>query len=389
MIERIIWIVLDSVGCGELPDAKEFGDVGANTLGNVVKATNIKPTNLKNLGLFNIDGVDCLEGSDSPIGNFGKCNEVSNGKDTTVGHWEMAGVSSPNPLPTYPNGFPKEIMDEFERLTGRKTVANKPSSGTGILDELGAHHIETGDLIVYTSADSVFQIAAHEDIVPIEKLYDYCAIARKLLIGEHAVARVIARPFVGKPGAYVRTANRRDISINPPKETVLDKIKAAKLDVIGVGKIEDIFNNKGITEAIHTKDNMDGVDHTIRYMKENNKGLIFTNLVEFDSSWGHRNNVKGYGKGIMDFDARLPEILKNMKNTDVLVINADHGCDPTFPGTDHTREYIPMMVYGKMLKNGVNLGIRKTFADIGHTIGDFLGVNGIDEGISFKNEVLK
>jgi len=302
MIERIIWIVLDSVGCGELPDAKEFGDVGANTLGNVVKATNIKPTNLKKLGLFNIDGVNCLDGSDAPIGNFGKCNEVSNGKDTTVGHWEMAGVSSPYPLPTYPNGFPKDIMDEFERLTGRKTVANKPSSGTGILDELGAHHIETGDLIVYTSADSVFQIAAHEDIVPIQKLYDYCAIARKLLIGEHAVARVIARPFIGKPGAYVRTANRRDISIDPPKETVLDKIKAANLDVIGVGKIEDIFNNKGITEAIHTKDNMDGVDHTIRYMKENSKGLIFTNLVEFDSSWGHRNNVEGYGKGIMDFD---------------------------------------------------------------------------------------
>lgn len=389
MIERVIWMVLDSMGCGELPDAKNFGDVGANTLGNIVKATHIEPRNLKKLGLFNIDGVDCLDGCIAPIGNFGKCDEVSNGKDTTVGHWEMAGVSSPYPLPTYPNGFPKKIMDEFERLTGRKTLANKPASGTGILDELGAHHMETGDLIVYTSADSVFQIAAHEEIVPIGQLYEYCDIARKLLIGEHSVARVIARPFIGKPGAYVRTANRRDISISPPKETVLDKLKAVKLDVIGVGKIEDIFNHQGITEAVHTKDNMDGVDETIRFMKEDNKGLIFTNLVEFDSSWGHRNNVEGYGQGIMDFDARLPEILENMKDNDVLVINADHGCDPTFPGTDHTREYVPVIVYGKMLKSGVNLGVRKTFADIGNTIGDFLGVNGIVEGISFKSEVVK
>lgn len=389
MIERVIWMVLDSVGCGELPDADKFGDVGANTLGNIIKATNIEPTNLKQLGLFNIDGVECLEGSTNPIGNYGKCNEVSNGKDTTVGHWEMAGVSSPNPLPTYPNGFPDEIMNEFERLTGRKTVANKPASGTGILDELGAHHIETGDLIVYTSADSVFQIAAHEEVVPIETLYEYCDIARKLLTGEHAVARVIARPFIGEPGAYVRTANRRDISIAPPKETVLDKLKASKQDVIGVGKIEDIFNHQGITAAIHTKDNMDGVDQTIRFMKEDNKGLIFTNLVEFDSAWGHRNNVEGYAEGIMAFDARLPEIIDNMKDTDVLIINADHGCDPTMPGTDHTREYIPVIIYGKMLKSGVNLGIRKTFADIGHTVGDLLGAEKIDEGISFKGEVLK
>jgi phosphopentomutase len=389
MINRVIWIVLDSLGCGALPDAERFGDVGSNTLCNTVKATQIVPQNLKKLGLFNINGIDCLPNEAYPDGNYGKCIEISEGKDTTVGHWEMTGVSSTNPLPTYPNGFPKEIMEEFERLTERKAIANKTSSGTGILEELGEHHVLTGDLIVYTSADSVFQIAAHEEVVPIDELYRYCEIARRILQDEHAVARVIARPFIGKQGDYTRTSNRRDYSLSPPKATVLDHIKEANLDVIGIGKIEDIFNNVGITEALHTHDNMDGVDQTLNYMKQDNKGLIFTNLVEFDSSWGHRNNVEGYGQGIMDFDNRLPEILENMLDSDVLIINADHGCDPTMPGTDHSREYIPLIAYGKELKKGVNLGVRSTFADIGKTVADLLKVRPIEEGISFKSEIIK
>ncbi len=388
MINRVIWIVLDSVGCGALPDADKFGDEGVNTLCHVVDQTGIKPDQLRKLGLFNIDGLDCYDKISDPIGSYGKCMEVSNGKDTTVGHWEMAGVSTLQPLPTYPDGFPETIIKEFENRTGKKVVANKPASGTGILDELGKHHMKTGDLIVYTSADSVFQIAAHEDIVPIEDLYKYCEIARELLVGPHGVARVIARPFIGQPGNYVRTSNRRDYSLSPPRDTVLDHIKDMGKDVIGVGKIEDIFNLKGITEALHTKDNMDGVDQTLKYMKEDNEGLIFTNLVEFDSAWGHRNNVSGYGQGLMDFDRRIPELLATMKDTDVLVINADHGCDPTTKGTDHTREYIPLLVYGKAIKNGVNLGVRKSFADIGQTIGDMLGAKPLEEGTSFKQEVL-
>lgn len=389
MINRVIWIVLDSVGCGELPDAERFGDVGANTLCNTINATGILPKNLQKLGLFNIEEVNCLQGAKEPIGAFGKCMEVSEGKDTTVGHWEMAGVSVRKALPTYPNGFPQDIIKAFEAKTGRKVVANKPASGTGILDELGQHHIETGDLIVYTSADSVFQIAAHEEVVNIEELYRYCEIARDLLVGEHGVARVIARPFIGQPGNYTRTANRRDYSLSPTSDTVLDKIKEAGQEVIGVGKIEDIFNHQGITQALHTHDNMDGVDQTIKFMQEDNKGLIFTNLVEFDSAWGHRNNVQGYADGIMDFDNRLPEIFENMKDSDVLIINADHGCDPTTEGTDHTREYIPVLAYGKEVKSGVNLGIRRTFADIGQTVGDLLQVEKLEEGTSFKNEIVK
>lgn len=389
MINRVIWIILDSVGVGELPDASKFGDEGSHTFDNTVNATGVKLPNLKALGMGNIQGVNSLGEESSPIGNYGRSAELSNGKDTTVGHWEMAGIHSPHSFPTYPNGFPKEIMDEFSQKTGRGWLGNKPASGTAILDELGPEHMETGKLIIYTSGDSVFQIAAHEDIVPIDELYRYCDIAREMLKGDHALARVIARPFVGEAGKFVRTANRRDYSLSPPADTVLDLLKADGQHVIGVGKIEDIFNKQGITEALHTKDNMHGVDVTLDYMKSHKSGLIFTNLVEFDSAWGHRNNVKGYAGGLVDFDNRLPEIMESMTDQDILIINADHGCDPTTASTDHSREYIPLLVYGKDLKAGVDLGTRTTFADIGQTIADILGVKPLEEGTSFKGDITK
>ncbi|MCT4544127.1 MAG: phosphopentomutase [Vallitalea sp.] len=389
MIDRVIWIILDSVGMGELPDADKFGDVGSNTIGNIAKQHKLDLPNMRKYGLANIEGMVNLEKVDNPEGIYGRIAELSNGKDTTIGHWEMVGIHSPIAFPTYPNGFPSEITDEFEKYVGKKILGNKPASGTAILEELGKEHMETGRPIIYTSADSVFQIAAHEDIIPIDKLYDMCIAARKMLKDQHAVARVIARPFLGEPGSFYRTANRRDFSLVPPRETVLDILKEEGKDVIGVGKIEDIFSGKGITEAIHTKDNMDGVDKTIEYIKKDNKGLIFTNLVEFDSKWGHRNNVEGYAKGLEEFDARLPEIIDNMKDTDVLMINADHGCDPTTPSTDHSREYVPFLAYSKSLKSNVDLKTRKTFADIGQTIADILGVRKIEIGDSFLSTIKK
>lgn len=390
-MNRIIWIVIDSVGVGALPDAKAFGDEGVNTLGHIVKEFNdIKIPNMVKLGLGNIDEIDYIKNVDSPIGSFGRCNEVSQGKDTTTGHWEMTGLLVDTPFKTFENGFPKEIIDEFERRTGRKVVANKPASGTAILDEFGEHQMKTGDVIVYTSADSVFQIAAHEDIIPLEELYDMCKIAREIMMGEYAVARVIARPYVGPcKGQFERTSNRRDYSLNPFDKTVLDNIKENGLDVIAVGKIEDIFNGQGITEAIHTKDNMDGVDQTINYIKKDNKGLIFTNLVDFDSKYGHRRNIKGYKEALEEFDARIPEIIESMNEKDILIINADHGNDPAYKGTDHTREYIPLLVYGKDIKEGINLGTRKSFADIGATVADILNVSKTKNGTSFKEEVMK
>ena len=390
-MNRIIWIVIDSVGVGALPDAKSFGDEGVNTLGHIVKEfSDIKIPNMIKLGLGNIDGIDYINNIDSPIGSFGRCNEVSQGKDTTTGHWEMTGLLVDTPFKTFENGFPKEIIDEFERRTGRKVVANKPASGTAILDEFGEHQMKTGDVIVYTSADSVFQIAAHEDIIPLEELYEMCKTAREIMMGEYAVARVIARPYVGScNGQFERTSNRRDYSLNPFDKTVLDNIKEKGLDVIGVGKIEDIFNGQGITEAIHTKDNMDGVDQTINYIKKENKGLIFTNLVDFDSKYGHRRNIKGYKEALEEFDARIPEIIEAMNDKDILIINADHGNDPAYKGTDHTREYIPLLVYGKDIKEGINLGTRKSFADIGATVADILNVSKTKNGTSFKNEIMK
>jgi len=385
-MSRVIWIIIDSVGIGELPDADKFGDVGANTIGNIVKSQgDINMPNIVDMGIGNIDGVDFLEKADKPAAAFSNCAEISQGKDTTTGHWEMAGIVVDEPFKTFPNGFPKDIIDEFEKQTGRKVVGNKPESGTVILDELGEHQIKTGDAIVYTSADSVLQIAAHEEIIPLEELYNMCKIARKIMSGDNAVARIIARPYIGnKKGSFERTSNRRDYSVDPFKTTVLDNIKGSGLDVIAVGKIEDIFNGKGITEAVHTKDNMDGVDKTIKYIKSNNRGLIYTNLVDFDSKYGHRRDPKGYKKAIEEFDTRLPEIIEAMKEDDILIINSDHGNDPTYKGTDHTREYIPVLIYGDRIKTGVNLGVRSSFCDIGATIADILGVEKTNCGESFK-----
>lgn len=390
MINRVIWIVLDSVGMGEMYDADKYGDVGCNTIGNIsMKLGGLKLPNLEMLGLGNIDNIKGVNKIENPMGCYARLAEASSGKDTTTGHWEMAGVVSKQPFPTYPNGFPEEIVKVFEKAIGRKIIGNKPASGTAIIDELGENHMKTGNPIVYTSADSVFQIAAHEEIIPLSELYKMCEIAREILKGEHAVARVIARPFVGKPGEFSRTANRRDFSLVPPHYTVLDVLKNNNLNVMAVGKIEDIFCGKGITEAIHTKDNMDGIDQTLNYMKQNKKGLIFTNLVDFDMKWGHRNDVEAYGKGLEAFDSRLPEIFKEMKDSDVLMITADHGCDPTMPGTDHTREYVPFIAYGKALKANTNLGTRHSFADIGQTIAEIFSLDKIKNGDSFLKEILR
>lgn len=387
-MKRVIWIILDSVGMGEQPDAARFGDVGTHTLAHVWEYNNgLKIPNLIKMGLGNIEGMKALDTTDAPTAAYGKCAELSDGKDTTVGHWEMVGIETKVAFPTYPDGFPKEVIDEFVRRTGVPGVlGNCTASGTEIIKRLGAEHAATGKPIVYTSADSVFQIAANIDVIPLERLYELCRIAREMLHGEHNVSRVIARPFKGTDGNYERTPDRRDYAILPPENNLLVHIKDAGQDVIGVGKIEDIFAGVGITEAVHTKDNMEGVDRTIGYMKENTHGLIFTNLVEFDSKWGHRNDPAGYGKGLEDFDARLPEIMAAMKDDDILIINSDHGCDPTTPGTDHTREYIPVLVYGRNVKPA-SLHIRKSFADIGQTIAEYLGAEPIVIGDSFLQDI--
>ncbi|GKX68708.1 phosphopentomutase [Inconstantimicrobium mannanitabidum] len=390
MIKRVIFIVLDSVGIGALPDADKYGDVGANTMGHVAKFNGgLKLPNMEALGLGNIDNIENLNSVKNPIGVFGRLHEASNGKDTVTGHWEMVGVKSEVAFPTYPNGFPDELIKMFEEKTGRKVIGNKPASGTAILDELGEEHMKTGALIVYTSADSVFQIAAHEEIVPLEDLYKYCEIAREMLTGEYSVARVIARPFLGTPANFTRTPNRRDYALLPPHKTALDILKDKGVRVMAVGKIEDIFSGMGITDAVHTKDNMDGVDKTLDYMRNSDSGLIFTNLVDFDMKWGHRNDAKAYGEGLEAFDLRLKEIMDTMTDEDVLFITADHGCDPTFPGTDHTREYVPFLAYGKQLKSGHNLGTKAGFYTIGQTILDIFNADKLENGESILTELLK
>lgn len=390
MIDRVIWIVLDSVGMGALPDAHKYGDENSNTIGNISKTLGgLKLPNMERLGLGNIEGIVGVNRVENPAGCYARFSEISNGKDTTTGHWEMVGINSGQPFPTYPKGFPKDLIEAFEKAVGRKIMGNKTASGTAILDELGEEHMKTGKLIVYTSADSVFQIAAHEEIVPLDELYKICATARNMLVGEHAVARVIARPFVGEPGNFTRTPNRRDFSLVPPYNTVLDNLKSSNFNVMAVGKIEDIFSGKGITEAVHTTDNMDGVDKTLEYMREDKKGLIFTNLVDFDMKWGHRNDAEAYGRGLEAFDKRLQDITGAMKDTDILFITADHGCDPTTPGTDHSREYVPFLAYGKALKENINLGTRKTFADMGQTIAEIFSVELIKVGESFLKEIVK
>lgn len=389
-IDRVIWIVLDSVGIGELPDADRFGDCGSNTLCNTAKAAGgLAIPNLIELGLGNIDGVTGIGVCAHPKGCYGRLAEISNGKDTTIGHWEMAGIYTKEPFPVYPDGFPDDVIEEFIRKTGITGVlGNCPASGTKIIEELGAKHISTGKPIVYTSADSVFQIAAHEDVIPLSRLYDMCEKARDILTGRHAVARVIARPFTGSEGAFVRTSNRRDYSLKPSSDNILSRAAAGGLSVIGVGKIEDIFAGVGITEAVHTKDNMHGVDVTIDYMKKDNRGIIYTNLVEFDSVWGHRNDYKGYAAGLEAFDARLPEIIDELRDTDCLIITADHGCDPTTPSTDHSREYVPWIVYGKELKQGVNLMTGSTFGDIARTIASLLRLPATAIGTDRSDEIM-
>jgi phosphopentomutase len=381
---RVTLIVLDSVGIGELPDAERYGDVGSDTLANTARAVGgLRLPNLQRLGLGNIHPILGIPPEATPQGAYGRMAELSAGKDTTIGHWEIAGVVSPKPLPTYPHGFPPDVIADYERRIGHKTLGNYPASGTVIIDELGPEHMRTGYPIVYTSADSVFQVAAHEEVIPIEELYRICRIAREMFTNEHNVGRVIARPFVGRPGAFQRTDRRRDFSAPPPQHTLLDHVVQAGQMVWAVGKIEDIFAGQGISHAVHTHDNADGVDKTLEALRQAGHGLIFTNLVDFDMLYGHRNNAPGYAAALQAVDARVPELLGALRGDDVLVFTADHGCDPTTPSTDHSREYVPLLVYGQPVQPGVNLGTRASFADLGATITEWLGLEPLPAGTSF------
>ena len=386
MSKRVIMIVMDSFGIGEEPDADKFGDLGTNTLRSCTTSKYFKADNLKKMGFFNIDGVKELkytEEEENPTAVYGRMQEASMGKDTTIGHWEIAGVISPEPLPTFPDGFPEETLAEFEKLTGRGVLCNKPYSGTTVINEYGDEHVETGKWIVYTSADSVFQIAAHEEVVPLEELYEACRTARKILKGKTGVGRVIARPFVGKGnGNYTRTSNRHDFSLEPPKSTILDNIIDADKKVLAVGKIKDIFAGVGISEYVYTTGNEDGINKTLEYMDRDDASLIFTNLVDYDMLYGHRRDIDGYAKAVAYFDDRLPEIIEKMTDDDVLMITADHGCDPGYTKTtDHTREYVPFIMYGKNIEPK-NLGTHTTFADMGATVLDYLSVESTIEGSS-------
>lgn len=373
-MKRVFLIVLDSFGIGALPDANLFGDDGANTLKSISKSPHFYIPNLIKCGIGNIDGVDFLEKTDTPLGFFGKCAELSKGKDTTVGHWEIAGVISENPMPTFPNGFDDEIIKEFQKRTGKRVICNKPYSGTEVIKDFGREHQKTGDLIIYTSADSVFQIAAHTDVVPLEELYKYCEIAREMLVGEWGVGRVIARPFEGEYPNYVRSAKRRDFSLSPVDKTVLDALKESGYDVISVGKINDIFAGAGITEKYKTSSNSEGINTTISLMEKDFSGLCFTNLVDFDMVYGHRNDTNGYANAISEFDSYLPKIINGLKDDDILIITADHGCDPGDISTDHTREYVPLFILGNDIKPK-NLGTQPTYAFVAKTISDYFNLD--------------
>ena len=388
-MKRVFLIVLDSCGMGQMPDAPSFGDFGVNTLRSCAGSAALSIPNLVSLGLGSADGVDYLPRTDSPRGACGRLAECSKGKDTTIGHWEIAGLVSPRPLPTYPQGFPPEVMEPFCRAVGRGYLANAPWSGTEVIEAYGREHMETGKLIVYTSADSVFQIAAHEDIVPPEQLYDYCRTARNILRGKHGVGRVIARPFVGTPGNFTRTANRHDFSLLPPGRTVLDAVKEAGLASIGVGKIHDIFAGQGLTEFVYTKGNTDGMAKTMAFADRDFRGLCFVNLVDFDMLYGHRRNVDGYAAALTEFDAWLGEFLKKLGRDDVVIITADHGCDPAYTRTtDHTREYVPVIAAGPAVR-GCSLGTRAGFHNIAATVAELLGVAYPCTGESFAKEMLK
>ena len=388
-MKRIFLIVLDSFGIGAMPDSEAFGDVGVNTLASCAASGKLNIPNMIAAGLGNIDGVSCLPKADAPTGAYARLTEKSMGKDTTIGHWEIAGLVSPDPLPTYPEGFPEEVLKPFREATGRGVLANAPWSGTAVLDEYGEAHMRTGDLIVYTSADSVFQIAAHEDIVPPEQLYEYCRIARKLLQGKHGVGRVIARPFVGdKKGAFKRTANRHDFSLEPPKATLLDAVKSVGLASIGVGKIYDIFAGIGTTEHVYNQSNAHGMEHAMHYADTDFAGLCFVNLVDFDMQFGHRRDIPGYATALNEFDAWLPGFLAKMGPEDLVMITADHGCDPGYAATtDHTREYVPLLILGESVKTG-SLGTRASFADIAATVSEMLNVALDTPGESFAEQVL-
>lgn len=373
-MKRVFLIVLDSFGIGEMEDAADYGDKGTNTLRSVSSSSYFHMPNMGKMGLFNLDGVDCGKKEDYFTARIARMKEASKGKDTTIGHWEIAGILSKKPLPTYPNGFPKEVLDAFRAKTGRGVLCNKPYSGTEVIKDYGEEHVRTGDLIVYTSADSVFQIAAHEDVVPVAQLYEYCRMAREILQGEHGVGRVIARPFVGEEGNYTRTPRRHDFSLQPPSVTMLDQLSAAGRDVIAVGKIEDIFAGKGITEFTYTKGNEDGIEKTMEYLEKDFEGLCFVNLVDYDMLYGHRNDIDGYAKALAYFDEKLPEICQKLRTDDILMITADHGCDPGYTvSTDHSREYTPFLMYGQGIEPR-NLGTRSTFADIGVTVLDYFGI---------------
>ena len=386
MSKRVFLIVLDSVGIGALPDAKLFGDEGSNTLRAVCSHPDFNCPNLERLGLFNIESVE--GGVKSPLGCYARMAEASMGKDTTVGHLEIAGVVCPNPLPTYPEGFPPEVIEEFEKRTGYGVLCNRPYSGTEVIRDYGREHLATGKLIVYTSADSVFQIAAHEDRVPIEELYRVCEIARRMLVGEHGVGRVIARPFAGEHPFY-RTSRRHDYSLEPPAKTLPDLVKAQGMDSISVGKIYDIFAGRGFTASYRTANNKEGMQAVLSLVKSDFEGLCFVNLVDFDMMYGHRNDVSGYAKALNEFDTALGELMPQLRKDDLLVITADHGCDPSTPSTDHSREYTPLLVYGNSVKSGVNLGTRETFADIAATLSEYLRLQERFAGRSFLKEIRK
>ena len=390
MAKRVFLIVLDSCGCGEMPDSADFGDAGSNTLRACTASSRLDIPTLSKMGIFNIDSVDCGTPEPAPTAAYGRMAELSRGKDTTIGHWELAGLISPHPLPTFPDGFPADFIQAFEEKTGRKVLCNKPYSGTEVIRDYGREQKETGGLICYTSADSVFQIAANEADIPPEELYRICETAREMLTGpELGVGRVIARPYTGEYPNYVRTSNRHDFSLLPPAPTLLDALKQAGLATIGVGKIYDIFAGQGITEMVRNKSNADGMEHTLHYAAQDFEGLCFVNLVDFDMLYGHRNDVDGYAAALTEFDGQLRELLPMLKEDDLLFITADHGCDPSTPSTDHSREHVPLLAYGAKMKAGYNLGTRSTYADLAATVAEYFGVKANIAGTSFLREILK
>lgn len=387
MFRRVIWIVLDSVGIGAMPDAADYGDQASDTLGNIARLRGLKLPNLARLGLGNIKPLTGIPPAARPEGAFGRCALASPGKDTTTGHWEMVGIHLTHPFPLYPHGFPAEILTEFERRIGRHSIGNKAASGTEIIEELGEEHIASGSPIVYTSADSVFQVAAHEQVIPLPELYRICQTAREILRGPHEVGRVIARPFVGTPGNFTRTPNRHDYAVPPPVGMLLDQLENRNVTVHAIGKISDVFLGRGIRRSDNTKNNSDGMTKTLHALEETTEGLIFVNLVDFDQQYGHRNDVEGYGAALEQFDAWVPELGRLLGPEDLAIFTADHGCDPTTASTDHSREYVPLVVHGPKVRAGVNLGLRTTLSDIGQTVAANFGAH-LVKGVSFLPEIV-